>query len=83
MKKIYFIATLVTLASLVGCSKPIDGEEGNAAVAQTELSIGLPIEVSRTAADAEGKASWIEGDTFALWAENRTGGFKLNGEEFR
>ena len=83
MKKIYFIATLVTLASLVGCSKPIDGEEGNAAVAQTELSIGLPIEVSRTAADAEGKASWIEGDTFALWAENRTGGFKLNGEEFQ
>lgn len=83
MKKIYFIATLVTFASLVGCSKPIEGEDSNVTVAQTELSIGLPIEISRTAVDADGKASWVEGDTFALWAENRTGGFNINGEEFQ
>ena len=82
MKKIYFIATLVTLISLLGCSKSIESEGGDITVAQSELSIGLPVEINRTATDAEGNASWCDGDTFALWAENRTGGFNLNGVEF-
>jgi hypothetical protein len=82
MKKFYFVAVLATLALLCGCSKMV--EEGNGVeVAKSELSIGLPIGVSRTAMNDEGKASWIEGDTFTLWAQNRTGGFAINGAEFQ
>ena len=51
-------------------------------VAQTELSVGLPISINRTAIDDEGKASWTEGDTFALWAENNTGIMKMDGAKF-
>lgn len=51
-------------------------------VAQTELSVGLPIGINRTAIDDEGKASWTEGDTFALWAENNTGIMKMDGAKF-
>ena len=82
MKKFYFVAVFATLALLCGCSKAV--EEGNSvAVAKTELSIGLPIGISRTAIDAEGGASWVEGDTFALWAENETGGFIYDAVEFQ
>ena len=81
MKKFYFVAVLATLALLCGCSNVV--EEGNGVeVANAELSIGLPIGINRTAIDAEGNASWADGDTFALWAENRTGGFPLSGAEF-
>lgn len=82
MKKFHFVTALAILATLFGCSKAIDEnvvvEEG----AKTELSIGLPIGISRTAMNNEGKASWVEGDTFSLWAENRTGGFNINGADF-
>ena len=82
MKKFYFVAVLATLALLCGCSKTV--EEGNGVeIAKSELSIGLPIGVSRTAMNDEGKASWIEGDTFTLWAQNRTGGFAISGAEFQ
>ena len=81
MKKFHFVAVVVTLLALVGCTKTVD-EGGCVEVAKSELSIGLPIEISRTAMDEDGKASWAEGDTFALWAENRTGGFNLNGADF-
>lgn len=82
MKRFYFVAVFATLALLCGCSKAVD--EGKAVeVAKSELSIGLPIGISRTAVDAEGKASWVEGDTFALWAENTTGQLKLEGAEFQ
>ena len=81
MKKFHFVAVVVTLMALVGCAKSAD--EGNSVeVAKTELSIGLPINLSRTAIDESGKASWTEGDTFSLWAENRTGGYSLNGANF-
>ncbi len=81
MKNFYFVAVFATLALLCGCSKAVD--EGKAVeVAKSELSIGLPIGISRTAVDAEGKASWVEGDTFALWAENTTGQLALEGAEF-
>ena len=81
MKKFHFVAALAILATLFGCSKAID--EGVVVEgAKAELSIGLPIGISRTAMDDEGKASWVEGDTFSLWAENRTGGFNLNGSDF-
>ncbi len=63
----------VALALLGGCSKS-GGDEAEQVATKSELSIGLPIGVSRTAVDAEGRASWVEGDTFALWAENATGG---------
>jgi hypothetical protein len=81
MKKFHFVAVLATLAALWSCSKSID-EGINVEVAKSEFSIGLPINISRTAMDNEGKASWVEGDTFTLWAENRTGGFNLSGADF-
>ena len=81
MKKFHFVAVVVTLLALVGCTKLAD-EGGSVEVAKSELSIGLPIEISRTAMEDNGKASWVEGDTFSLWAENRTGGFNLNGADF-
>ena len=81
MKKFHFVAVFVTLAALLGCSKPI--EDGvSTEVAKSELSVGLPINISRTAIDDEGRASWTEGDTFTLWAINRTGGYSLNGANF-
>ena len=81
MKKFHFVAVLVTLAALWSCSQPI--EDGvSAEVAKSELSVGLPINISRTTIDDEGKASWTEGDTFSLWAENRTGGYSLDGANF-
>ena len=81
MKKFHFVAVLVTLAALWSCTEPIDAGE-NVEVAKSELSVGLPINISRTAIDDEGRASWTEGDTFTLWAENRTGGFSLSGANF-
>lgn len=81
MKKFYFVAVLASLALLGGCSK-IAEESNGVEVAKSELSIGLPIGISRTAMNDEGKASWIEGDTFTLWAQNRTGGFNINGADF-
>ena len=81
MKKFHFVAVLVTLATLCGCSQAVE-ENGNVEVAKSELSISLPIGISRTAIDENGKASWVEGDKFALWAENRTGGLALNQAEF-
>ena len=82
MKKFYLIAMVVALALLSACSKRVESGEGEATVAQSNLSIGLPIGISRTAIDNEGKASWIEGDTFALWAESKTGGSGLDGVKF-
>ena len=79
MKKIFLMATFATLL-LGGCANQVGENEAN--VAPTELSVGLPVGISRTAIDDEGRASWIEGDTFALWAENRTGGFALSGADF-
>ena len=81
MKNFHFVAVLVTLAVLWSCSQPI--EDGvSTEVAKSELSVGLPINISRTAIDDEGKASWTESDTFSLWAENRTGGYGLDGATF-
>ena len=82
MKKFYLIAMVAALALLSACSKRVESGEGEATVAQSNLSIGLPIGISRTAIDNEGKASWIEGDTFALWAESKTGGSGLDGVKF-
>ena len=82
MRKIYFVAALATLSLLCGCSQNIEGVDSETVAAKSKLSIGLPIGISRTAMSDEGKASWVEGDTFALWAENRTGGFNINGADF-
>lgn len=82
MKKIYLMAIVAALAVFGGCSTALDGE-GDINIAKSELSIGLPIGINRTAIDEEGKASWVEGDTFALWAENKTGALVLNGVDFR
>ena len=81
MKKFYFVAVIAALMTLGGCSK--SEQEGEVvANAQTKLSIGLPAGVSRTAVDAEGRASWVEGDTFALWAENKEGVRKMESAKF-
>ena len=82
MKRFYFVAVFATLALLCGCSKAVDGGNG-VEVAKSELSVGLPIGISRTAVDDEGKASWVEGDTFALWAENNANELALDGAEFK
>ena len=83
MKKIYFFALITAFAMLSACSKAVDEDCAPAINTQSKLSIGLPINISRTAIDVDGRASWIEGDSFALWAENRTGGYNLNGAEFK
>lgn len=83
MKKIYFLSLIASLVLLSGCSTAVDEGNNTAVNTQAELSIGLPIGISRTAMDSDGKASWTDGDTFALWAENRTGAFPLNGAEFK
>ena len=82
MKKLTFLMAFVALALLGGCSKS-GGNEAEQVATKSELSIGLPIGVSRTAVDAEGRASWVEGDTFALWAENATGGFIYDAVPFQ
>ena len=81
MRKFCFITAFATLALLVGCSKAID-EAVVVEPVKAELSIGLPIGISRTTMDDEGNAEWVEGDTFTLWAENRTGGYDINGADF-
>ncbi len=83
MKKIYFVATFAILSLLCGCSQKMEGVESEVVATKSELSIGLPIDISRTAMDNEGHASWVEGDTFTLWAENRTGGFNIVEAEFK
>ncbi|MBQ5690813.1 MAG: fimbrillin family protein, partial [Alistipes sp.] len=82
MKKLTFLMAFVALALLGGCSKS-GGDEAEQVATKSELSIGLPIGISRTAVDAEGRASWTEGDTFALWAENATGGYIYNAVPFQ
>lgn len=77
-----FLMAFVALALLGGCSKS-GGDEAEQVATKSELSIGLPIGISRTAVDAEGRASWTEGDTFALWAENATGGFIYDAVPFQ
>ena len=72
----------VAMALLGGCSK-MGGNEAEQVASKSELSIGLPLGISRTAMDAEGRASWTEGDTFALWAENATGGYLYDAVEFQ
>ncbi len=72
----------VAMALLGGCSK-LGGNETEQVATKSELSISLPIGISRTAVDAEGRASWVEGDTFALWAENATGGYIYDAVEFQ
>ncbi len=82
MKKIYFVAVFAILASLCGCSKESDQSGAMVEVAQTELTIGLPANTSRTTIGDDGKASWVEGDTFALWAKDEEGNVKLDGVKF-
>ena len=83
MKKNYFVAIFLTLATLCSCSKEMQEQGVAVEGVETELAIGLPIEVSRTAIDAEGRASWTEGDTFALWAKRKSASsYELNGSQF-
>ena len=82
MKKFHFVAALAFIASLCGCTKTAE-EPCSTKVAQAEFAIGLPIEISRTAMDNEGRASWAEGDSFTLWAKNKTGGFNISGADFK
>uniref|UniRef100_UPI0040567B3C fimbrillin family protein n=1 Tax=Alistipes sp. TaxID=1872444 RepID=UPI0040567B3C len=81
MKRFYFLVMFALLAIVVSCSTAIENEE-SVDITKSELSIGLPVEVSRTTMDSEGKASWAVGDTFALWAEDETGAFALDGAKF-
>ena len=81
MKKFYLVSTLIFAIAVVGCSKQ-DNNNGAVNVENTTLSVGLPSEISRTAVDDAGSARWVAGDTFALWAENRTGMMKAEAVEF-
>ena len=49
MRKIYFVAALAALSLLCGCSQNIEGVDSETVAAKSELSIGLPIGISRTA----------------------------------
>ena len=81
MKKFYYLAIFAMGLLLGGCSTSSDNSEA-VEVAKSQISISLPVGISRTAIDADGKASWTEGDTFSLWAENKAGEKKLNGVKF-
>ena len=82
MKRFYIVSVIATFALLVGCVGTVD-ENKTVEVAKSELSIGLPTGISRTAVDAEGRASWIPGDTFAFWAEGVDGSYALEALRFR
>ena len=82
MKRLFLISAMVALVALSACSTSGD-EEQSVGVAKSTLSIGLPVGISRTAIDDEGRASWTEGDTFALWAENATGGYIYDAVAFQ
>ena len=82
MKRFYIVSVIATLALLAGCIRTTD-ENATVEAAKSELSIGLPIGISRTAIDADGKATWTPGDTFALWAEAADGGYALEALRFR
>ena len=66
MRKIYLIATLAILTLLCGCSQGVEIIDSETVAAKSELSIGLPINISRTAMDDTGKASWTENDSFIM-----------------
>ena len=83
MRKIYLIATLAILTLLCGCSQSVEIIDSENVAAKSELSIGLPINISRTAMDDTGNASWTENDSFILWAQNRAGGFNIVEAEFK
>ena len=83
MRKIYLIATLAMLTLLCGCSQGVESMESEVVATKSELSIGLPINISRTTIDENGKASWTEDDSFILWAQNRAGGFNIVEAEFK
>ena len=82
MKRFHFIVALAIVVGLWGCTKDTEEVYDDISVAQAEVAIGLPIEISRTAMSDEGKASWVVGDTFTLWAKNKTGGLQINGANF-
>ena len=81
MKKFYLVLTLIFAIAVVGCSKQ-ENNGGTINVEDTTLSVGLPSEISRTAVDDAGATRWVAGDTFALWAENRSGMIKAEAVKF-
>lgn len=80
MKKFYLASALLTLLAVSACSQ---SEQDEAEVTpKAELSIGLPVQISRTAIDDEGRASWVTGDSFTLWAENKRGQRVIQAADF-
>lgn len=81
MKRFYLVLTLALAIVVVGCSK----QENNDVVADvpnTTLSVGLPTTLSRPSIDDAGRARWVEGDTFALWAANSAGQIAIDAAKF-
>ena len=81
MKKFYLVLTLAIAIAVVGCSK----QENNSSIVDvkcTELSVGLPHISTRPAIDDAGKATWTDGDTFALWAVDGTGQLDIDAAKF-
>ena len=72
---------MALLAVLGGCSR-YAGNDVEIDIAKPELSIELPANISRTSIDNEGRAIWVKGDSFHLWAENRGGDFDFDGVKF-
>lgn len=81
MRNFYLVAALIGIVATLACSKVEDSNNGIVAPT-TEYAIGLPAQLSRTAIDDEGRASWITGDTFTLWAENTYGQKSIKAAEF-
>ena len=72
---------MALLAVLGGCSR-YASNDAEIDIAKPELSIELPANISRTSIDNEGRAIWVKGDSFHLWAENRGGDFDFDGVKF-
>ena len=72
---------MALLAVLGGCSR-YASNDAEIDIAKPELSIELPANISRTGIDNEGRAIWVKGDSFHLWAENRGGDFDFDGVKF-
>ena len=80
MRKFCLMSALVCMVATLACSKVEDSNE-KVVVSKREMAIGLPVQLSRTALNGE-RASWVEGDTFALWAKNDAGQRVIKGAPF-
>lgn len=75
LKSLLTTAATVLLAACNGYEADMQHEnaDGDRDNRLTEVLIGIPAAITRTAVEDNGSARWTEGDTFALWAAKSDG----------